>query len=63
MQFDDGLVGPQSPEAVLLESTWSFDPPVRYQTWRHLDIDNGSWEDYVRVRGLDACGAPRPLLA
>ena len=61
MQFDDGLVGAQSPEAVLLESTWTFSPPVRYQTWRHLDIDNGSWEDYVRVRALDAASATVPF--
>jgi hypothetical protein len=53
MQFDDGAVGAQSPEAVLLESSWSFDPPVRYQSWRHLDIDNGDWEDYVRIGATD----------
>jgi len=56
MQYDDGDVGPQSPEQVLLETTWSFDPPVRYQTWRHLDVDNGSWEDYIRVLAFDSGG-------
>lgn len=61
MQFDDGANGgPQSPERVLLESRWSFSVPVRQLTWKNLDIDNGAWEDYVRLTGRDADGAPVP---
>lgn len=58
MQFDGDDVG--DTETVLLESTWTFDPPVRYETWRHLDIDNGNWEDYVRVTAFNAGGQRVP---
>ena len=61
MQFDDGANGgPQSPEQVLLESSWSFSSPVRELSWTNLDIDNGSWEDYVRLTARDANGAMVP---
>jgi len=61
MQFDDGANGgPQNPEQVLLESSWSFSSPVRELSWTNLDIDNGSWEDYVRLVGRDANGATVP---
>jgi len=58
MQFDGDDVG--DTETILLESTWTFDPPVRYETWQHLDIDNGNWEDYVRVTAFDAGGQRVP---
>ena len=45
---------------MLLETTWTFDPPVRYQSWKHLDVDNGNWEDYIRVIGTNALGATVP---
>ena len=57
MQYDDGANGmQQDPEAVLLETNWSFSPAVRQLTWKHLDVDNGSWEDYVRTTATDANG-------
>ncbi len=59
MQFDGDDVA--DTETILLESTWTFNPPVRYQTWKHLDIDNGSWEDYVRVTAFNALGNPVPF--
>lgn len=58
MQFDGDDVG--DTETVLLETTWTFDPPVRYETWEHLDIDNGSWEDYVRVLAFNQSGVRVP---
>jgi subtilisin-like proprotein convertase family protein len=57
MQYDDGANGlQQDPEAVLLETNWSLSPAVRQLTWKHLDVDNGSWEDYVRTFATDASG-------
>ena len=41
---------------MLLETTWSLSPAVRQLTWKHLDVDNGSWEDYVRTFATDASG-------
>ena len=61
MQFDDGANGgPQNPEAVLLETNWSFSSPVRELSWTNLDIDNGAWEDYVRLTARDTNGAMVP---
>ncbi len=64
MQYDDGANGlQQDPEAVLLESNWHFSVPVRDLTWKHLDVDNGSWEDYLRTDGYNSSGAFVPYSA
>ncbi len=64
MQFDDGANGgPQNPEALLLESNWHFSVPVRQLTWKHLDVDNGSWEDYLRTSATSSAGAFVPYSA
>lgn len=53
MRFDSEA---DDAENVLLETVWSFNPPVRYHTWSHLDVDNGNWEDYIRVIGTGTSG-------
>lgn len=42
------------------EVTFAFNPPVRDLSWKALDVDQGRWEDYVRVRGLSSTGSEVP---
>ena len=42
------------------EVTFAFSPPVRDLSWKALDTDWGTWEDYVRVRGLSSTGGEVP---
>jgi subtilisin-like proprotein convertase family protein len=40
-------------ELVRSETLWGFSPVVQDLQWKQMDQDRSSWEDYVRVRGLN----------